>query len=83
MTSEPQKQPSVHGTVAPKFERVREVLQRNLDGGADLGASVAVMLDGELVVDLWGGSIDPEGTKPYRGLGRTGQRCVATCVGSC
>jgi CubicO group peptidase (beta-lactamase class C family) len=31
----------------------------------DVGASVAVIHDAELVVDLWGGSIDVEGTRPW------------------
>lgn len=29
----------------------------NLDSGADVGSSVAIYLDGELVVDLWGGNV--------------------------
>lgn len=55
----------VQGTVDPRFEAMREVLQRNLDSGADLGASVAVVLEGEPVVDLWGGWADPERTRPW------------------
>ena len=31
----------------------------------DVGASVAVTLDGELVVDLWGGTLDEAGTTPW------------------
>ncbi|MEN9505727.1 MAG: hypothetical protein RI958_1653 [Actinomycetota bacterium] len=52
----------VQGTVDERFVAMREVLQRNLDSGADLGASVAVVLDGEMVVDLWGGWADQERT---------------------
>jgi CubicO group peptidase (beta-lactamase class C family) len=44
----------VHGSCAPAFEPVREAFTRNLEEG-DLGASCAVSVGGELVVDLWGG----------------------------
>jgi CubicO group peptidase (beta-lactamase class C family) len=50
------------GTCDPRFDAVREVFIANFDpdrvvtdDGA--GASVAVTVDGELVVDLWGGSV--------------------------
>ncbi|MEY4229274.1 MAG: hypothetical protein RLZZ362_123 [Actinomycetota bacterium] len=55
----------VQGTVDPRFEAMREVLQRNIDSGADLGASVAVVLEGEPVVDLWGGWADTDRTTPW------------------
>ena len=48
----------IKGRFEDRFAPVAEALQRNLDSGADVGASVAVALDGELVVDIWGGSID-------------------------
>lgn len=50
---------AVHGTCASAFEPLRELLARNLGDGTDLGASVAVVRDGELVVDLWGGEAEP------------------------
>jgi CubicO group peptidase (beta-lactamase class C family) len=55
----------VQGTVDARFEKMREVLAANLESGSDLGASVAVVLDGEPVVDLWGGWADHEQTKPW------------------
>lgn len=51
----------VHGSCDDRFSGVREVLARNLDAD-ELGASVAVDLDGETVVDLWGGYRDLERT---------------------
>jgi CubicO group peptidase (beta-lactamase class C family) len=48
----------VHGICDERFTKVKEILEANLDSGADLGASVAVFLDGEPVVDLWGGIAD-------------------------
>ncbi|MDQ1397753.1 MAG: hypothetical protein QOG64_3012 [Acidimicrobiaceae bacterium] len=51
-----------HGTCDERFNGVREVLSANLEKGADVGASAAVVLDGELVVDIWGGRTDEAGT---------------------
>jgi CubicO group peptidase (beta-lactamase class C family) len=48
----------VHGTFEDRFSGVQEALVASLDRGADVGASVAVMVDGKLVVDLWGGWAD-------------------------
>ena len=48
----------VHGHCDPRFEKVRAVFTDNIASGADLGAAVAVTLDGEPVVDLWGGWLD-------------------------
>ena len=55
----------VQGTCDDRFSALRDLLSANLDSGADLGASVAVTLDGEPVVDLWGGFVDEAG--PRRG----------------
>jgi CubicO group peptidase (beta-lactamase class C family) len=56
----------LHGSCAPRFERVRDALAANLASGADIGASAAVHLDGEPVVDLWGGHLDTARTQPWR-----------------
>jgi CubicO group peptidase (beta-lactamase class C family) len=47
---------TVSGTCAPELEPLRDLLAANLADGTDLGASVAVVRDGELVADLWGGA---------------------------
>ena len=54
----------VHGSCDDRFSGVREALERQLDGD-ELGASIAVDLDGETVVDLWGGYRDQERTTPW------------------
>jgi CubicO group peptidase (beta-lactamase class C family) len=54
----------VHGSCDDRFTAVREAFARNLDGD-ELGASIAVDLDGETVVDLWGGYRDEERTTPW------------------
>ncbi|HEX4981403.1 MAG TPA: serine hydrolase domain-containing protein [Ilumatobacteraceae bacterium] len=55
----------VHGTCDERFVAMRELLAANLASGADLGASVAVTLDGEAVVDMWGGWADTDKTMPW------------------
>ncbi|MBE1591134.1 serine hydrolase domain-containing protein [Nonomuraea angiospora] len=49
----------------PRFSRVREVFERQLADGSELGAAFAVHLDGELVVDLWGGVADRHTGRPW------------------
>ncbi len=56
---------SVKGACDPRFEAMRVILQANIDSGADLGASVAVVLNGQNVVDMWGGYADHEQTKAW------------------
>ncbi|MGA8256953.1 MAG: serine hydrolase domain-containing protein [Nocardioides sp.] len=49
----------VDGDCTDAFAPLRDLLARNLDDGTDLGAAVAVVADGELVADLWGGEARP------------------------
>jgi CubicO group peptidase (beta-lactamase class C family) len=53
------------GTCEQRFEAVRAALARNLDSGEELGASLVVDLDGDTVVDLWGGFCDEARTVPW------------------
>lgn len=48
----------ISGTTAPGFEPVQEVFESNFAEDKELGAGFAVYLDGELIVDLWGGFAD-------------------------
>ena len=57
---------SVEGTFEERFTPVRDALAANLASGADCGASVAVYLDGEPVVDIWGGFVDAECSQPWQ-----------------
>jgi CubicO group peptidase (beta-lactamase class C family) len=54
----------VHGTCDDRFTPVRDALAAQLDG-EELGASIAVDVDGETVVDLWGGYRDEARTTPW------------------
>lgn len=53
----------IKGICKEQFIRVREALEKNLDSGADIGASAAVFIDGEPVVDIWGGYFDEAKTR--------------------
>jgi CubicO group peptidase (beta-lactamase class C family) len=56
----------IQGTCTGRFEPMREILSRNIDAGLDVGASVAVVHRGDMVVDLWGGWSDAERTAPWQ-----------------
>src|SRR5689334_4144769 len=49
----------VHGSCRDDFAPLQSLLESHLASGEDVGAAVAVVHDGELVVDLWGGSARP------------------------
>jgi CubicO group peptidase (beta-lactamase class C family) len=55
----------IHGFTTPKFEGVRAAFAANFANGSDIGASVAVTVDGEPVVDLWAGHVDAALSKPW------------------
>ena len=55
----------IEGTVASGFEPVREAFIANFTHHGDVGAGVAVYVDGECVVDLTGGVADQETGRPY------------------
>ena len=56
---------TVEGTCTPQFEPVRAALGQLIESGQDIGASAAVVLNGEMVVDLWGGWADEARTVPW------------------
>jgi len=55
----------IHGVCDERFQAVRDALERNLDSGDELGASLVIDIDGVLVADLWGGFRDPDKTTPW------------------
>jgi CubicO group peptidase (beta-lactamase class C family) len=64
----------IEGTCDERFEAVRDALAASLDSD-DVGASAAVFVDGEPVVDIWGGFADAERTRPW-------ERDTIACVWS-
>jgi len=57
---------TINGYCHEKFERVRDAFAANFANGSDLGASFAATVDGEYVVDLWGGHLDEEKQQPWK-----------------
>jgi CubicO group peptidase (beta-lactamase class C family) len=55
----------VEGTCDSRFEPVREAFARNFEELNEVGAAVAVHLDGAPVVDLWGGIADEESGRAW------------------
>jgi CubicO group peptidase (beta-lactamase class C family) len=49
---------SVQGLTQERFAAVRAQFEENLANGEDVGASFCATLEGEVVVDLWGGFAD-------------------------
>jgi CubicO group peptidase (beta-lactamase class C family) len=56
---------SIEGTCEPRFERVRKAFGQNFERN-EIGAAVAVTLDGKPVVDLWGGWSDAAKTIAWK-----------------
>ncbi|MEY9931922.1 CubicO group peptidase (beta-lactamase class C family) [Catenulispora sp. GP43] len=54
----------VQGTYTKEFSAVADALSELLDT-QDLGASAAVFVDGDPVVDIWGGYVDAERSLPW------------------
>jgi CubicO group peptidase (beta-lactamase class C family) len=57
--------PIVQGECAPRFAAVRESFEKSFAAGEEVGASFAAVLDGEPVVDLWGGHADAARTRAW------------------
>ena len=55
--------PEIYGTCDARFTGVREALLRNFHDHGELGAAVAVTIDGRSVVDLWAGWGDEARTR--------------------
>ena len=55
----------VEGIAGDGYEKLAEMLEASIADGSDVGASVAVTVEGETVVDVWGGWADVDRTKPW------------------
>ena len=86
----PPGEAEIHGTVHPAFAGVRAAFAENYapadgDAGRDIGSSCAVTIDGQLVVDLWGGHRDMARRLPWEAdtivnLWSTTKMVTALCV---
>ncbi len=73
----------IHGTCDPGFEPVREAFAGNFEGGLELGASVAVTVDGRPVVDIWAGDADASGRPWQRDTSVNVYSTTKTMAGLC
>lgn len=55
----------IHGYCHPRFSAVRDIFISNFEDGLDVGASACLIVDGETVVDLWGGWFDADHTREW------------------
>jgi len=56
----------VHGSLDDRFAPVRDAFENNFTELGDVGASFAMSVDGEMVVDIWGGFADEERRRPWQ-----------------
>jgi CubicO group peptidase (beta-lactamase class C family) len=57
---------TIHGSCVDGFDKVRAAFASNFAERDDIGAAVAVWVEGDLVVNLWGGCADAAGRRPWR-----------------
>jgi CubicO group peptidase (beta-lactamase class C family) len=55
----------VTGRADERFAGVKAAFERNFAEQRELGASICVLHEGRVVVDLWGGAADAEGRRPW------------------
>lgn len=57
---------SVEGHCTPRFEPLRQLFCELIESGQDLGASLAVTVDGAFALDLWGGWAEEARTRRWQ-----------------
>jgi CubicO group peptidase (beta-lactamase class C family) len=77
--------PAISGKCDSHFLRVRDAFAENFNCGKELGAAVAVTIDGHMAVDLWAGYTDPQRTRPWErdtlvNVYSTTKGMIAICV---
>ena len=65
MVEPPSRDSGVSGTWHPRFAAVRQEFVRNFRDRGEVGAAVCVIVDGQTVVDLWGGTARPDTGEPW------------------
>lgn len=56
---------AISGHCAEKFRAVEESFRANFEAGKEIGAAIALYVDGELAIDLWAGNRDAERDLPW------------------
>ncbi|MBN9606549.1 MAG: beta-lactamase family protein [Actinomycetales bacterium] len=67
----------LHGSYDERFRPVVDAFVENYRVEDELGSAVNVVIDGETVVDLWGGWVDPERTREWEHDTLVGMMSVA------
>jgi CubicO group peptidase (beta-lactamase class C family) len=57
---------TLHGHCDERFTKLRSAFEASFDSGEEVGAAVAITIDGEPVVDLWGGLANAEAGQPWQ-----------------
>ncbi|MBW2499927.1 MAG: beta-lactamase family protein [Deltaproteobacteria bacterium] len=57
---------AIHGRVAEGFEAICEAFEENFERHGDVGAACCVYLEGETIVDIWGGVADPAAGREWQ-----------------
>ena len=55
----------IHGSADPAFVALAAEFERNFADRGDVGAALSLVIDGRPVVDLWAGSLDAAGARPW------------------
>ncbi|MEM0985461.1 MAG: serine hydrolase domain-containing protein [Pseudomonadota bacterium] len=56
---------ALHGHCADRFAPVKHAFEQNFRDNDEIGASVAISLEGEMVVDLWAGQLERGGDEAW------------------
>jgi CubicO group peptidase (beta-lactamase class C family) len=76
---------NIEGHCDPQFRGVEDAFRQNFDAHDEVGAAVSIVVDGETVVDLWGGHMDAARTRLWErdtivNVWSTTKGIVATCA---
>ena len=58
-------EPAISGFAKEPYAAAKQVFRDQLASGEDVGASFCATVEGETVVDLWGGWADEAKTRPW------------------
>jgi len=56
---------AIEGACEPRFSRVRDAFAAAFSRNREVGAAIAFMVDGEMVVDLWAGHLAADKKRPW------------------
>lgn len=57
---------AINGFCDDKFLPFKDIFAQNFEEGLEIGASLCLTLEGEPIVDIWGGHADLEKTRPWQ-----------------